>query len=643
MNREVNLKRIKIEDAFWSPRQELVLGTILPYQEKILNDAIEGVAKSHALENFRIAAGLKEGRFYGMVFQDSDVAKWLEAAAYALITKPDEELEKRVDDMIDIIGKAQQPDGYLNTYFTLKAPGHRWENLQECHELYCAGHMMEAAAAYYEATGKRKLLDIMERMAEHIGNEFGPGKRTGIPGHPEVEIGLMRLFDITGKVHYKELAQYFIDERGKNPDIFVEETKKRGWTHFKGMDPADTKYFQIDKPVREQETAEGHSVRAVYLYTAMADIAGKTGDQELLRACTRLWDNITRKRMYITGGIGSTVAGEAFTIDYDLPNDTMYAETCASIGMVFFAKKMLDIHPAAKYAEVMERELYNGVLSGMQMDGRQFFYVNPLEVNPGISGELHGHKHALPLRQGWYECACCPPNLVRLLMSIGKYAWSESADTLYSHLYLSGKAEFDRAVISVASGFPWYGEICYKVNPREENSQFTLALRIPSYAKDWKLSFNQKLLQGMELKDGYFYMKRQWKKGDEIELRFSMPVRRIYCNTQVRSNIGCVALQRGPLVYCLEEADNGEALQELAIPENAPFTTYRCEEGKLKDMVILEADGQRIQSRTELYPEEKPDMLPWRIKAIPYFAWGNRGLNQMRVWIREINFNFVKK
>ena len=299
MKKRINLKNVKIQDAFWSQRQKLVKDVVIPYQEKILNDQIPVATKSHAIANFRIAAGLEEGEYYGMVFQDSDLAKWLEGVAYALCAEPDPELEARADEIIDIIAKAQQPDGYLNTYFTVKEPEHKWQNLLECHELYCAGHMTEAGAAYYEATGKRTLLDVAERLADHVDSLFGPGKRSGIPGHQEIEIGLMKLYHTTGKEKYCELAQYFIDERGKDPDFFLKEAEKRDWNHF-GMDPKDTKYNQSFLPVREQSTAEGHSVRAMYMYTAMADIAAKTGEEALANACKRLWDNVTEKRIYIT-------------------------------------------------------------------------------------------------------------------------------------------------------------------------------------------------------------------------------------------------------------------------------------------------------------------------------------------------------
>ncbi|HHV10095.1 MAG TPA: glycoside hydrolase family 127 protein [Clostridiales bacterium] len=636
MNREIDLKNINIKDDFWTPRQGLISNVVIPYQEKILDDQIPGVEKSHAFANFRITAGMEEGEFYGMVFQDSDVAKWLEGVAYSLAVKPDPELEKRADEIIASIEKAQQPDGYLNTYFTIKEPEHKWQNLQECHELYCAGHMMEAAVAYYEATGKDKLLKVMERMAAHIGDTFGPDKRAGIPGHQEIEVGLMRLYHVTGKEQYAKLAQYFIDERGKNPDFFKEEKEKRGWTHF-GMNPNDTKYSQCFAPVREQKTAEGHSVRAVYMYTAMAYIAEVTGEKELLQACNTLWDNITKKRMYITGGIGSTAEGEAFSIDYDLPNDTVYAETCASIGLVFFARKMLDIHPSNKYADVMEKVLYNGILSGMQLDGKRFFYVNPLEVNPEISGKLHGYKHVLPERPGWYACACCPPNLVRLLMSLGKYAWSESENTIYSHLYIGSSAKLKAAEITVESKYPWEGKVIYHIDKVMFDEDFTLAVRIPSYAKNEKVILNGSALSANGLlKEGYFYLKKAWVSGDQLEISFDLPVRRIRTNSIVRDNAGCVALMRGPFVYCFEGVDNGESLQELRIPKNAEILVANCEEAPLEGLPALIFDGVRVQSGEELYTEEGPEYITVPMKAIPYFAWGNRGINQMKVWMLEV-------
>lgn len=673
---EIPLSKIKIRDDFWSEKQNMIADVVIPFQEKVLNDEVEGVEKSHAFANFRIAAGLEEGEFYGMVFQDSDVAKWLEGVAYSLTVKENPALEERADRIIDTIEKAQQPDGYLNTYFTFKEPEHRWQNLQECHELYCAGHMMEAAAAYYDATGKDKLLKVMERMADHIAARFGPGKETGIPGHQEIEIGLMKLYHATGKVKYRELAQYFLDERGKNPGFFKEEKEKRGWVHF-NMDPEDTKYNQSFAPVREQKTAEGHSVRAVYMYTAMADLAGCTGEEALLQACDTLWDNITQKRMYLTGGIGSTGEGEAFSIDYDLPNDMAYAETCTSIGMAFFAREMLKRKPSNKYADILERELYNGILSGMQLDGKRFFYVNPLEVNPGVSGVIHGYKHVVPQRPGWYACACCPPNLVRLVMSLGKYAWSASESTLYSHLYVGGSVEWEKATVEAESCFPWKGEVSYTVHPCREGERFGLAVRIPSYIKERTVRLNGVEIEcsgalgteaengvagwagagsagseavmepgsiqpgskasgqadSIEERDGYLFIDREWQEGDRLEITFPMPVRKVYCSSAVRENENCVAIMRGPVVYCFEGADNGDRIQEIRIPGEMDMEGHVEEEGILKGMVLLEGKAQRQPAAEQLYMEELPPCVPARVKAIPYYAWGNRGLNQMRVWM----------
>ncbi|MBE3113363.1 MAG: glycoside hydrolase family 127 protein, partial [Actinobacteria bacterium] len=392
----IALKSVNIEESFWSRYVELIRDTVIPYQWEVLNDRIPGVTPSHSIKNYRIASGLEQGEFQGMVFQDTDVAKWIEAVAYSIETKPDLELEKTVDGVIDIIEKVQQPDGYLNTYYTLKEPGKRWTNFRECHELYCAGHMIEAAVAYYEATGKRKLLDIMCRFTDYIDSVIGPepGKIKAYPGHQEIELALVKLYKATGNEKYLKLSKYFIDERGKEPYYFDIEAKKRGNVlHYPEFAKFDRKYAQTHLPVRQQTTAEGHAVRAVYMYSAMADIAAETGDTELLEACRRIWNNIVTKRMYITGSIGSTEFGESFTCDYDLPNDTNYSETCASIGLMLFAYRMLQIEAKSCYADIMEKALYNTVLDGISLDGNSFFYVNPLEVWPEASekSKIKGH------------------------------------------------------------------------------------------------------------------------------------------------------------------------------------------------------------------------------------------------------------
>lgn len=660
MENEMDLRNIHIDDAFWAARQDLITQTVIPYQEKILNDAIPGIEKSHALANFRIAAGLEEGEFYGMVFQDSDVAKWLEGVAYSLILHPDDALEKRADDIIAIIEKAQQPDGYLDTYFILKEPGRKWQNLQECHELYCAGHMMEAAVAYYEATGKDRLLKVMEKVAACIDANIGPeeGKIHGVPGHEEVEIGLLRMYRATGNPDHLRLAKYFIDQRGQDPHWFTKEKEKRGWIQW-GNDPEDLAYTQVFAPVREQKEARGHAVRDVYLLTAMADLAEATGDDSLRLACDRLFDDITRKQMYLTAGIGQVGKWEGFSFDYDLPNDTAYAETCASIGLAFFAHRMLKMKADRRYADVMERALYNGMLSGIQLDGSRFFYVNPLEVNPGVSGVLPGYEHVLPQRPQWYACACCPPNVVRTVESIGKYAWDEKEedgqDLVLNHLYLGGSVTCAHAQIQTESEYPWNGKIRYTFASCD-GTEFTFAFRIPAYVKDAQILLNGELLGeealGVDTKDGYFYLTAAFADGDTIDLSFSMPVRRIYCNPRVRANEGQVALMRGPLVYCFEGADNGKALQELRIPRTAEFTvTELCDDySPLNGMTVLDLEGLRCrfpaaskdsfldgagQPFEELYSEEPPVMEKAPLRAIPYFAWGNRGENQMRVWMPE--------
>ncbi len=635
-NRRIALNRIRIEDDFWSRIQNLVRETVIPYQEKILNDEIPGIEKSHALANFRIAAGMEEGEFYGMVFQDSDVAKWLEGVAYALAVYPDAALEKRADQVIEIIEKAQCDDGYLNTYFTIREPEHRWQNLLECHELYCAGHMMEAAVAYYEATGKDRLLRVMERMADHIDRRFGPGRQTGIPGHQEIEIGLLRLYHVTGEKRYLNLARYFLEERGRNPDFFKAEAARRDWQHF-GMDPEDTRYNQSYAPVYEQKEAVGHSVRAVYMYTAMADLAGTQGDEKLYQACCTLWDSITQKRMYLTAGIGSSGQQECFTKDYDLPNDRIYAETCAAIGLIFYAKQMLECEVDGRYADVMERAFFNGTISGMQLDGRRFFYVNPLEVNPGISGEVFGLRHVLTQRPEWYTCACCPPNLVRLIMSLGHYLWDETPDTIYSHMFAGQDAELEKARIRVVSAYPWTGEVTYTVQAKTDRP-FALAIHIPAYIRDIEVRINgEKVDVQAQIRKGYLHLTRIWGEADAVTIIFEMPVRRIYANQKLLDDAGKVALMRGPVVYCFEGMDNTEApLQSQSVDKVLHEEIYIMESGPLADMTGIRVDGRALISSSEaLYAEEPPRIKDVRLTAIPYFAWGNRGENQMRVWMRE--------
>ncbi len=623
--REIPLNRVRITDAFWSPRQRLMTDVTIPYMEKILRDEVPGAAKSHAISNFRMAAGEETGEFYGMVFQDSDVAKWLEAAAYSLALKPDKELEARVDDMVALIGRCQQPDGYLNTYFTVKEPQNRWANLLECHELYCAGHMIEAGVALHEAAGKDELLHICIRLADHICDRFMQVE--GIPGHQEIEIGLMRLYRTTGDVKYRDMALHFLDLRGQKPDWFIQHTPKHPETHYGDYDilPEDTIYNQSDVPVRKQTVARGHAVRQLYMLTAMADAAADTGDAELIAACDRLFDNITQKQMYVTGAVGSTAHRESFTVDYDLPSDRCYGETCASVAMTFFAHNMLAIKPDGRYADLMELELYNAALAGMSLDGKRFFYVNPLTVDTRVSGVVPGYKHVLPRRPAWHACACCPPNLARLIASLGKYLWSEDEDTVYSHLFIGSEVDTRHGRISMESGYPWAGKAAYTIH---DGGTFALAIHVPQHAEKLCIQINGEAATGVT-EDGYCRIQRDWQPGDRVSVTFEMPVRRIHANPRVRDAAGKVALARGPLVYCVESADHDAALSAIVLPEVAAV------HATVEDMVVLQADGIAQCASDKLYSVGAVRTTPVTIRAIPYFAWGNREPGDMQVWVRE--------
>ena len=636
IQQNIPLKKTKVNDRFWSKVQDLVREVMIPYQLDVMEDKIPGVEKSHAIQNIRIAAGKAEGEHYGWVFQDSDLAKWLEAVAYSLTNHPDPVLEKQVDDIITLLGGAQQPDGYLNTYFTIKEPERKWTNLQEAHEMYVSGHLIEAAIAYYKATGKEEFINIMRRNADLICSRFGHGKIRGIPGHQEIEIALLRLYEVTGEESYLETAKYFIDERGTEPSYFLEEAKSRGWYRYNDCSE-DRTYTQNHAPVRKQDKAIGHSVRALYMYTAMAALASVTDDRELLEACEKLWDNVTTTQMYITGGLGSTVHGEAFTVDYDLPNATTYSETCASIAMCFFARRMLEIKPSGLYTDVLERMLYNTVLASMQFDGKRFFYVNPLEVVPGISSVVKVNEHVLPKRPQWHNCACCPPNLARLLMSIGEYAWGESADTVYAHLFLGGTADFKVAggtSISCESNYPRDGNISYTINPSGGKAEFCFAIHIPVWCRDVTYKLNGESLNA-EVKDGYAYFLHIWQTGDILEINTQLPVLRIYSNLAVGGNAGQVCLQRGPIVYCFEEVDNGAPLAALRLPPDVKIREHEIESGILKGVLALEVEGLRETGDTGLYTEQKPKSEPAKLTAIPYYTWANRETSEMRVWIRE--------
>ncbi len=639
--KSLKLKDMKIQDPFWSKHVDLVRNVIIPYQWDAINDRIEDAESSHCLENFEIAAGRKQGKFYGAVFQDTDIAKWLEAVGFTLECYPDEKLEKTADEVIDLIAEAQQEDGYINTYFTIEAPDKRWSDLCEGHELYTAGHLMEAAVAYYYGTGKRKFLDCMCRFADLICETFGfeEGKIHGYPGHQEVEIGLVKLYYATGEKKYLAQAKYFIDARGVGKNYFLQEMKKTDFLHiFPEFANYDTKYSQSHLPVREQKTAEGHAVRAVYMYCAMADIAYEYQDKELMQACETLWNNIVEKRMYITGGIGSSGILERFTTDYDLPNGYNYAESCASIGLALFGMRMAQITKDAKYVDVVERALYNTVLAGIALDGKSFFYVNPLEVWPPSCMERTSKEHVKPIRQKWFGVACCPPNIARTLASLGQYiySWEEEERELYVNLFVSGKTTVDtkegELKVKVETKFPWEMDVDTEIENNSGKSVKVL-FRIPDYAENYKIFCNGEVVTYTE-KNGYAELTVE--KTAKIEVKFEAPAKFVRANPQVREDAGKVAIVRGPLVYCLEEADNGANLSAISVDTEGELKIEPSEQ--FDGCVLVKAKGKRLceeEWSEGLYGNQKLQKKDTNLTAVPYFTWNNRGIGEMEVWIRE--------
>lgn len=665
-NKPISLHNFKPADGFWKDEMELVRKEVLPYQWESLNDRVPGAAPSYCMRNFKIAGKLmKEKReqgeafeepvytfrgfealpedpehpdeqFYGFVFQDTDFSKWIEAVGYSLMSHPDPELEKTADEAIDIVCAAQHESGYLDTYYIINGMDRIFSNLKDHHELYCFGHLTEGAIAYYQATGKRKLLDAVIRFADFIDGWFGPeeGKSKGYPGHEIAEMALVRLYEVTGEERYLNLAKFFVDERGKQPHIWDTEVRPP-----KGSEGILYDYNQAHIPVREQSEAVGHSVRAVYLYSGMTDVARLTEDEELWNACCRLWESTVREKMYITGGIGGTHLGEAFSFPFDLPNDTAYAETCASIGLIFWARRMLEKEVNAKYSDVMELALYNTVLAGMALDGKSFYYVNPLEVLPEACHKDARKAHVKPVRQKWFGCACCPPNLARTLTSIPAYAYTETEDTVYMHLHMAGELSKTvggkNVVLAVESGFPWNGNVAVKFNC-DEAVTMTLAVRVPGWCS--KKDLNVPAQISVTEENGYCYLSGTWQPGDMVSFDFPMEVKYYQADERVRETIGKVAVMRGPVVYCAEEADNGSDMHlfKLIPGEPAKEGTVTIE-GQEFPTVIVKAKKQVKEAPfVNLYQEYKKERYEeTRLTLVPYYAWANRGENEMMVWMRK--------
>lgn len=642
------LNQIKINDSLWSKYNDMVADVIVPYQWDILNGRIKDVETANCIDNFRIAAGEMEGEHRGIVFIDTDLYKWLETVAYCIHSGKGKKFEAVADEVIELIGRAQKSDGYLNTYYTVAEPDARWSNLVEGHELYSAGHLIEAAVAYYQATGKNQLLMIARRFADLIYREFGPGdgQIKGYPGHQEIELALVKLYHCTGEKRYLSCAKYFIEERGKQPNYFKEEIKRRNgqWLLFQEFNGYDLKYSQSHIPVRDQYTAEGHAVRAMYMYCGMADIALEYEDEELLKTCRTLWQNVTQRRMYITGGIGSSAFLERFTTDYHLPNDSAYCETCASIGLALFGRRMFLIERDASYYDIVERALYNIVLAGISTEGDRYYYSNPQEIWPEACIESTSLEHVKPVRQRWYNVACCPTNIARTLASLGQYIYAQDNETIFVNLFISSSIKTViagvKTVLTMDSSLMQNGKINMTVKT-EQDSNFSVAIRIPYYANSPAF-----LLDGVSIqpnvKNGYAYISGNFKDGHSISLELNIQPRWISANPLVREDAGKMALMKGPCVYCLEEIDNGSNLSSVYVDPDIAIKEHK-QDGIPGGMPILKYDGKHLtcsgRKESLLYDNAHFTKEPVKLKAVPYGVWGNRKPGEMLIWQKAIIWN----
>lgn len=631
----IKASKVKIDDPFWNSIIKTVRKNMLPYQYMALNDEIDAAEKSYCVENFIKANKVKKmldmgkepkkypvdkwhydetnsdkNAFHGWVFQDSDAYKWIEAVGYSLINEPDSDLESKAKKLIGIICAAQLDNGYLDTLYIINDRSKIFTNLKDHHELYCFGHMAMAAVSFYNATGDKSLLNAAYAFADLICDTFGENGVRGYPGHEIAESGLIKLYEISHSKKYFEMAKFFIDERGKKPYYF---DKEQGTV----TDGSDYIYNQAHMPVRMQNEAVGHAVRGVYLFTAMAECAGMSNDFELYKACKRIWNNIVNKKMYITGGIGSIAKNESFGPDYFLPNDTAYCETCASIGLIFFAREMSRLTADSDFADIAEKALYNTVTAAMSEDGKSFFYVNPLEVIPNEVREDPNKSHIKTVRQKWFGCACCPPNLARLLSSLNEYIFTENENTLFINQYIGCLAQSDKANIKITSSYIENATV--KISIKKAKKPFELALRIPNWSEKYNIDHK------FRLKNGYALLKID--NDCEINITFCAQPRLVICSDKVRHNTSKAAVVRGPIVYCAEEADNGAHLNQLRITTPAKMV--------YKNGAVY-ADGVREKYDCEslYFSYQEPEKKNVKIKFIPYCKWARRGENEMSVYIR---------
>ncbi len=617
---------VRFDDGFWSSRIEANRRVTVPF-------VLDQCEKTGRIANFARAAGTEPGKHEGYFFNDSDVYKAIEGACYAMTLRPDADLDRRLDNIIAKIAAAQQPDGYLNSYYTLTGEP-RWSDLRNKHELYCAGHLFEAAVAHHAATGKRTLLDVATRFADHIDATFGPDARHDIPGHPEIELALIKLARATGEKRYVDLARFFLHERGRANDREL-------------YGP----YCQDHAPLDQQREAVGHAVRAAYVYCGMADADAAAGERTYDAALDALWSDVVGGKLYLTGGIGARRSGEAFGDAYELPNRSAYAETCGAIGMAMWSHRMLLRHADAGYADVLERVLYNGFLAGVGLSGDCFFYPNPLAAD-GVTPFNQGEG----TRAEWFACACCPVNVVRFLPSIGGLAYAHDSSRIYVNLYVPGEATLrlpDNSVkLKVETDYPWGEKVRITVEP-EKTASLDLMLRIPGWLRNeplpsdlYRYATGPKALPELRLNGqprgevraldgGYARLHHIFQPGDAVELALPMVVRRVVAAEQIEENRGRIALERGPILYCIEAADHGGRVSDLALPDDASMTTERRPD-LLGGVTVLRAQGIRRVRSEPSAPRSEADGTagePAEITAIPYYAWNHRGYGEMRVWI----------
>ncbi|HEV7344896.1 MAG TPA: beta-L-arabinofuranosidase domain-containing protein [Devosia sp.] len=629
----VPFANVKLEGQFWHERLETVLGNTVPSQHAKLGEygILESLKLPQPPPPLRFPR--HSNGFTVQVFWDSDVGKWIEAASYALAHRRDADIEAKIEAAVDDLEKAQAPDGYLNCWYLGREPGKRWTNLRDNHEMYNAGHLLEGAIAYFQVTGRRRFLDILERYLDHIYATFGtgPGQRRGYDGHEEIELALMKLYYLTGEKKHLDFAAYLVNERGRQPPHYFDVEREEREGNDDTRQPyvfANYEYSQSHKPVREQDKVVGHAVRAMYLYTAMADLAAELDDPGLKRACEVLWNDVMETKMYVTGGLGPSAHNEGFTHDFDLPNQTAYAETCASVALIFWAQRMLHLDLDGKYGDILELAMFNGALSGLSRDGKHYFYANPLESD--------GRR----TRWEWHTCPCCTMNVSRLVASVGGYFLSVADNGVAFHLYggIATTVEIGGVTVNLReeSNYPWSGDITISVDPAAA-TRFDLALRIPGWCTGARVKVNGEEVDIGQAARGYLKINRTWQAGDKVTLDLPMPPVRLYAHPGVIMDAGRVALKRGPLVYCIEEADNpGGRVQRLKLPRDAELEAEQRTD-LFDGIVTLRAQATAVDESdwNKLYRTSPPVEKPTALTAIPYYLWANRGQGSMVVWLPE--------